>query len=86
MRSNYPLLSEELNDILLTMYSHYTYLLGYDDINGYTTYSGIYDIQESTMNVLVDYITLKNTSSPTNNTPIPYYLDSQKYYQKLRSL
>jgi len=46
MRKNYPLLSEELNDMFQDLYFKLTYILGYDDDEGVQTYKGQFDIIE----------------------------------------
>lgn len=76
MRAYYPFISEEFNDIILETYSHYTYLLGYDNDHGSTTYSGIYDITEQTLDTISSsYIVLRNTYAP-EGASISQYLDS----------
>lgn len=46
MRNQYPLSSQELNDIFVSAYGDICFLLGYDD--GSTRYSGLYErIEES---------------------------------------
>jgi len=46
MRNQYPLSSQELNDVFVTAYGDLCYLLGYDD--GSNRYSGLYErIEES---------------------------------------
>jgi len=47
MRRNFPLLSQQVSDIILTAYEHYVYLLGYDNDNGVTLSTGIYDTIET---------------------------------------
>jgi len=76
MRAFYPFLMEEFNDIILTTYSHYTYLLGYDDVNGDTTYSGVYDIVEQSLATdSSQYVVLRNNYAP-DGVSIPQYMDS----------
>jgi len=43
MRKNYPVLSEELNDKFQDLYFKLTWILGYDDDEGNTTYVGQFD-------------------------------------------
>lgn len=89
MRSNYPLCSEELEDKLLEHYARYAHLLGRDDEDGFTTYSGFYDIAENSISSMVsDYVLVRNTkvstvpsqyesyTSGTYSVPITYKLDS----------
>jgi len=42
MKKNYPISSQELNDIILTAYGDLCYLLGYTDSDN-NNYSGLYD-------------------------------------------
>ncbi len=89
MRNYYPLLSEELNDRFLSAYADYTYLLGYDDEYGNTTYSGIYDTHETELKDSHQYIVLTNANAPNNNIvnqSMAKYLDKITYYQRLRRL
>ncbi len=47
MRRNYPISSQELNDIILTAYGDLCYLLGYSD-SDHNRYSGLFEaIEES---------------------------------------
>lgn len=76
MRAFYPFLSEEFNDLTLEAYSHYVYLLGRDNQDGETTYSGVYDITEETLDINSSrYVVLRNDYAP-EGAPIPQYLDS----------
>tara|TARA_Y100000310_G_scaffold316459_1_gene368209 strand:- start:926 stop:1192 length:267 start_codon:yes stop_codon:yes gene_type:complete len=85
MRINYTFLSQETNDQLLTAYSHYAYLLGRDDANGLTTYSGVYDLSEEDLRDLTrKYINLRNDYAPDDTDSVPQYLDSIAY--KIRNL
>jgi len=89
MRTKYPLSSERLNDAFMSAYSHYVYLLGYDDENGVTTYSGLYDIHEDSAKDTHQYISLDNVNVPTNDIvdkSIPEYIDSIAYKESLRSM
>lgn len=43
MRKNYPLLSQEINDIFQDVYYKLVYIIGYDDENGDPKYKGKYD-------------------------------------------
>jgi hypothetical protein len=77
MRVFYPFLSEEFNDLVLEAYSHYVYLLGYDDIGGNTTYSGVYDITEANLDEQSrQYVVLRNDYAADGGKPMPQYLDS----------
>ena len=76
MRAYYPFLSKEFNDKILDAYSHYVYLLGYDDYQGNTLYSGVYDTTENTLDSHSSkYVVLRNDYAP-EEYPIPQYLDS----------
>ncbi len=89
MRTQYPLLSTEINDSFLEAYSRNTYLLGRDDDEGYTTYSGVYDIHETELKDMHQYIVLGNSNAPSNsivNKSITNYLDKIAYKQRLRRL
>ena len=89
MRDNYPVISKELNDILLTIYSHYVYILGYDNEYGETTYSGMYDTQEDALDSSIKYTVLDNSYSPPNpvtSESIPMFFDKVEYTQNLRRL
>lgn len=64
MRRNYPLISEEINDQILTAYEHYTYLIGYDDENGVTQSTGIYDTMELEYESYArDYLIFRNDNN-----------------------
>ena len=85
MRINYTLLAEELNDILLTTYSHYVHLLGRDDEKGETTHEGLYDLQESILKELSKkHLIMKNEINSNTNSSTSRYLDSVAF--KLRKL
>jgi len=43
MRPNYPLISFELNDMFQDLYYKLVYILGYDNEENETTYTGKYD-------------------------------------------
>lgn len=83
MRRNYPLISKQINDVILTAYEHYVYLLGYDDENGVTTTSGVYDqLEEEFENYGKEYLIYNNdTTLEVNNTdtPISYNFDKVNY-------
>ncbi len=81
MRTKFITYSKELNDAFLEAYSHYTYLLGYDDYYGATTYSGLYDILEREVQFNnEEYIILRNDYIPDEYlTSIPRNLDSIHY-------
>jgi hypothetical protein len=55
MRKNYPLLSQELNDMFQDIYYKLVYLLGYDAADGYT---GLYDEIEDQIAALTPCISL----------------------------
>jgi hypothetical protein len=89
MRTNYPLSSKRLNDAFMGAYAHYVYLLGYDNENGATTYSGLYDVQEEGAKDTHPYISLDNKNVPPNDIvdkSIPEYIDSIAYKESLRSI
>lgn len=76
MRVFYPFLSKEFNDLTLEVYSHYVYLIGYDDAGGNTLYSGVYDNTEAVLDRQSStYVVLRNNYAP-DDTSIPQYLDS----------
>ena len=77
MRSNFPVLSEELNDIILEVYSKYVHLLGYDDENGSTTHIGVYDRLDTDGAYIADnYIVVRNDFSVgSENEPISKAID-----------
>jgi len=84
MRAFYPFLSQEINDTILESYSHYVYLLGYDDVNGNTTYSGLYDTMETSLDIdSSKYAILRNDYSP-NNTSLSKKIDSVQMKINLR--
>lgn len=85
MRTNYPLISQELSDILLEIYARYTYLLGRDNDQGFTTYSGFYDIaEESIQQYISDYIVLRNDFDPiTPEVPIIRNVDLMSYRRSI---
>ena len=61
MRPNYPLLSEELNDIFQDAYYKLVYILGYDGEDGTLKYLGKYDefenrIREQIFTIVFDLI------------------------------
>ena len=66
MRKNYPVFSKEFNDIFQDLYYKLTYLLGYDDSNGNTTYIGKLDVYESDINTKINtVVTILNDDSVT---------------------
>jgi len=81
MRTKFITYSEELNDAFTEAYSHYVYLLGYDDYEGNTTYSGLYDILEREVQYNnQEYIILRNDYIPDEySTSIPKYLGMIDY-------
>jgi len=58
MRTNYPLLSEELNDLFQDLYYKLVYLLGYTLNNSEKTYIGVYDTMEQKIQKVTNYIML----------------------------
>lgn len=85
MRTKYPLVSQELTDAILQIYSQYVYLLGRDDDEGITTYSGFYDIAEEDMQSYInEYIVLRNNYDPTpSGIPIAMNVDLMSYRRSI---
>jgi len=63
MRKNYPLLSQELNDTFQDLYYKLTYILGYDDDEGNTTYVGQFDKIETDLREAVHLVLLQLNAS-----------------------
>jgi len=70
MRTNYPVLSDEFNDKFQDLYYKLTYLLGYDDESGNTTYEGLYDIITLRLNLI--YKSILNLENKNNGTLVFY--------------
>lgn len=81
MRINFITYSSELNDAMLEAYSHYVYLLGRDNDQGTTTYSGAYDIWEQEIkNYNENYVILRNDYVLEGyEYSVPRYLDTIHY-------
>ena len=63
MRPNYPVISAELNDLFQDLYYKLTWILGYDDDNGNTTYQGQFDLIENRLReaIYISLLQLNNT-------------------------
>ena len=84
MRSRYPLVSQELNDIFLGVYERQVVMLGNVNDQGVVTYSGLYDIlQDQTDDATRNYVLLNNTTSPDNGISVPNKLDLVTYKKNL---
>lgn len=55
MRDNFPISSQEFNDIIIEAYGNLCYLLGYRDSDN-NVYSGIYEVLESSGNAYLGSI------------------------------
>jgi len=82
MRKNYPLISYELNDKFQDLYYKLTYILGYDDQDGNSTYIGAFDIIEQKLRGVIYNAILQLDTSKENlilnintNEPIPLYTE-----------
>jgi len=77
MRTNYPLLSKELNDTFQELYYRLVYLLGYTEDDSLKTYQGLYDELEQTIYTLTNNIILQEESDAlvytSSNGTIPLY-------------
>jgi len=82
MRTNYPLLSKELNDIFQDLYYKLVFLLGYADGDEKKTYQGIYDDLDSKIYTLTNASILQDSEgdnpqlvykAPALASPIPVY-------------
>jgi len=82
MRTNFPIISDELNDLVQELYYKLTYLLGYVNESYDKTSNGIYDLLETRIRTLVNNTML--TLSANNTTLIMY--DSILYRQVGRTL
>ena len=86
MRTKFITYSDELSDAFMEAYAHYVYLLGYDNTNGVTTSSGLYDtMEEAVQDLNEEYIIVRNDYVPADYVKsIPKDLDSIHY--KLKKL
>ncbi len=95
MRKNYPLISAEFNDIFQDIYCKLTYILGYDDDTGTTTYSGQFDdiehkLRESVYIVVNqlsgDALVLNKNADASKEIPLYTTWGRQIIINKLRSM
>ena len=63
MRTNYPVLSKEVNDMFQDLYYKLVFLLGYAEGDEPKTYQGKYDELESTIQTLTNSIILQETDA-----------------------
>ena len=93
MRNNYPISSQELNDIIIEAYGNLCYLLGYQDSDD-NNYSGLYQyIEESGISYMtttsgiphlgnIDYKYQLGLSDDTTSDKLIQYLKYDYLYRK----
>lgn len=84
MRKNYPLLSQELNDKILTAYEHLVYLLGFD-AEGEDPYSGVYPLLETSGNLMYTSISgIPSAEMPKVQTMLKFDYIYRKHYGEIK--
>jgi len=84
MRKNYPLLSQELNDIFEDTYYKLVYIIGYDSEDGKPKFNGKFDIYEEQIKALIITIALQYLGD--ENFPIYKTWGKHNIRNELRSL
>ena len=77
MRTNYPIFSDEVNDIFQELYYKLVFLLGYTESNEEKIYKGLYDEIDSKIYTLTNSSILQEIDDKlVYNTPVPIPLYS----------